>query len=279
MTITFSAAFESIEILITPELQVFMAWIIAPLLAGVFAATIFTTTKYLVLLRKDPVMRGLFFVPIYFSITGGLVVMLLTSKGGEASNSLNGQQLIGVILGVGAAIGIIVAVFFVPWLYRTIVRQDWQLRWYDIIKGPLLLKRGEVPPMPSDYRGRVRDYYAGHATRDDIESRPGSQADIDYEKELPLRPEEKTSLVGDKPDGLWYSGPVLFWYLKWALFRGVDKDVISAQSGGDALSGDIRDMHSRAAKYDNKAEYLHSFLQILTAATASFTHGANDVAK
>jgi len=254
-----------------------MAWIIAPLLAGIFAAFIFTTAKYLVLLRKNPIMRGLALVPVYFSITGCFVVMLLASKGGETTKGLNDQQLVAVVLGVGAAIGILVAVFFVPWLYRTVVKQDWQLRWYDIAKGPLLLKRGEVPPVPSGYRGRVRNYYAGQSN--DVESRPGSQDDIDVDKELPPHPEEKKSLIGPKPDGPWHSSSVLFWYLKWTLFRGVDKDVVSAQSDGDALSGDIRDMHSRAAKYDNKAEYLYSFLQILTAATASFTHGANDVSK
>jgi solute carrier family 20 (sodium-dependent phosphate transporter) len=255
-----------------------MAWIIAPLLAGAFAAIIFITTKYLVLLRKNPVMRGLALVPVYFSLTGALVVMLLASKGGEASSALDGQQIVGIVLGIGGAIGVLVAVFFVPWLYRTIVRQDWQLRWYDIAQGPLLLRRGDVPTVPSNHQSRVRDYYAGHTTRNDVESHPGSQ-DADLDKELPQPPEERKSLVGEKPDGPWLSGPVLFWCLKWTLFQGVDRDVVSAQSEGDALSGDLKDMHARAAKYDNKAEYLYSFLQILTAATASFTHGANDVAK
>lgn len=37
--------------------------------------------------------------------------------------------------------------------------------------------------------------------------------------------------------------------------------------------------HAHAQHYDNRAEYMYSFLQIMTAATASFTHGANDVSK
>lgn len=36
-------------------------------------------------------------------------------------------------------------------------------------------------------------------------------------------------------------------------------------------------MHARAPPYDNCAEYMYSTLQILTAATASFTDGADDV--
>ncbi|KAG8844688.1 Na+/Pi symporter [Serendipita sp. 411] len=36
-------------------------------------------------------------------------------------------------------------------------------------------------------------------------------------------------------------------------------------------------MHARAEHYDNKTEYLYSFLQVMTAMTASFAHGSNDV--
>ena len=46
---------------------------------------------------------------------------------------------------------------------------------------------------------------------------------------------------------------------------------------GTFLTGDLRHMHARAAHFDNKTEYLFSFLQALTASTASFAHGANDV--
>lgn len=34
---------------------------------------------------------------------------------------------------------------------------------------------------------------------------------------------------------------------------------------------------SQAIKYKNEVEYLYSFIQIITACTASFAHGANDV--
>jgi len=39
-----------------------------------------------------------------------------------------------------------------------------------------------------------------------------------------------------------------------------------------------KEMHDVAIKYDNDTETLYSFLQILTAAFASFAHGSNDVA-
>lgn len=36
-------------------------------------------------------------------------------------------------------------------------------------------------------------------------------------------------------------------------------------------------VYNHATKYKNEVEYLYSFVQILTACTASFAHGANDV--
>jgi phosphate/sulfate permease len=72
---------------------------------------------------------------------------------------------------------------------------------------------------------------------------------------------------------------VAFYWAKYALFHGVNVDVVNAQKEHNILSGDVEAMHARAEHYDNEAEYMYSFLQVMTAATASFTHGANDVSK
>ncbi|SPO03516.1 probable Phosphate-repressible phosphate permease [Cephalotrichum gorgonifer] len=289
--------------------QVFLAWIIAPVLSGIFAAAIFLITKYAVLLRKDPVRKGLFAVPVYFAVAAGLLAMLLIWKGGNYKVNLTDAQIPGVIVGVGVGFGLLVAATLVPWLYRTIVCADWELRWYHIFMGPLLLRRGEVPPPPADYTGPVRNFYAGRLTREELtaqraggnpqpgdleaaagvvdaqgsskevskgsdgEEVPGSVSPVEAESQ----PEHK-SLVGPKPDGPWHSGKVLFWYVKWALLRGVDRDVVGSQSEKSVLAGDVEEMHARAQRFDNRAEYMYTFLQIMTAATASFTHGANDVA-
>lgn len=56
--------------------QVFAAWGIAPGIAGIFGAIIFSVTKYGVLRRENPVKAAFIMVPIYFAITSGI----LTSK-------------------------------------------------------------------------------------------------------------------------------------------------------------------------------------------------------
>lgn len=277
--------------------QVFLAWIIAPVLSGAFGAIIFLFTKYAVLLRSNPAARGLVLVPIYFWLTGSLITMLLIWKGGDYEVKLTNAQIPGVIVAAGAAWGLLMAVFLVPWLYRVVIKEDWQLSGWHIFQGPLLLRRGEVPPPPENFQGVVRNFYEGHLTKEELDSRRARRAAAVNEDVEGQHPDEKKvlsseastdgdeepvsthkSIIGPKPDGPWYKGNVLFWWVKWAILRGVDQDVVSSQSEKSVVAGDVEEIHARARHFDNRTEFLYTFLQVMTAAAASFTHGANDVA-
>lgn len=291
--------------------QVFLGWIIAPALAGIFGAILFTITKYAVMLRKDPVKMAFFAIPMYFWLTASLLVMLLVWKGGNYKVALTDPEIAGTIVGAGAAFALFMSIFLLPWIYRVVILEDWQLRWYHLPYGPLLLKRGAVPPPPADFGGPIRNYYEGHLTREEISERrtdTNGHQDEEASAGQPSAAEKKVmdatldsenhssqssahqnghapsnaarpykSLVGPKPEGPLLSGAVLFWWVKYAIFHGVDRDIVSAQGQKDVLSGDLEEVHARSAHYDNKAEFMFTFLQILTACTASFVHGANDV--
>lgn len=278
--------------------QVFLAWIIAPVLSGFFASLIFLFTKYAVLLRSNPALKGLILVPFYFWLTGSLVTMLLIWKGGSYKVDLHDGQIPGVIVAAGAAWALLITIFLVPWMYRIVIKEDWQLNGWHILQGPLLLRRGEVPPPPANFKGVVRNFYEGHLTKEELDARRARQvavvtgdvegqhdekkavngSDSSLHDDEEYAPAPRKSLIGPKPDGPWYSGSVLFWWVKWAVLRGVDQDVVSSQNEKSVVAGDVEEMHTRARHFDNKAEFLYTFLQIMTAAAASFTHGANDVA-
>lgn len=49
--------------------QVFLAWVIAPVIAAAFASIIFLITKHGVLRRSEPALRALMTVPVYFFVT------------------------------------------------------------------------------------------------------------------------------------------------------------------------------------------------------------------
>ncbi|CDR99832.1 hypothetical protein [Sporisorium scitamineum] len=65
------------------------------------------------------------------------------------------------------------------------------------------------------------------------------------------------------------------WY---SLTAGLRTDIHAMQAhGSEKEKAKLRQMHAAAEKYDNRVEHLYSFMQVMTACTASFAHGANDV--
>ncbi|KAL3443597.1 phosphate transporter [Aspergillus insuetus] len=285
--------------------QVFLAWVIAPLLSGVAGALIFLITKYGILLRPNAALKALYTVPFYFLLTSALLTMLIVWKGGSSRIDLEGAEIAGTVVGTGAGVALISAIFLCPWLYRRVIKSDWQLKPWDLIYGPLLLRRGDVPPRPAHVK-TVRDYYRGHKTMEELQAeRNGDEEtaraesssstngehptpDLKGQPDVTTNSRDETgstttdpdviNVCGPRPEGTWYSVPVLFWYAKKAFLNGIEQDIVSAQGNAGKLSGDLEKTHAHAAHYDNEAEYMFSFLQILTACTASFTHGANDVA-
>lgn len=279
--------------------QVFLAWIIAPGLAGIFGSIIFLITKFGVMKRSNPVRNALYFVPVYFGLTASLLTMLLLWKGGGYKVTLTDSEVAGTIVGVGAAFALLVTVTLMPWLYRVVVLDDWQLRWWHIPLGLFLLRRGEVPERPSQVTDTgIKDYYAGRLTKAELDAQKAEgreDVEITADAKTPIvggssdagsaerptttaPPSKRGKLVGPKPEGKWYNGRVLFWYAKWAVLHGIDQDVVYAQNEKSTIAGDLAEVHAHADHFDNRAEYMYSFLQVMTAATASFTHGANDIA-
>lgn len=95
---------------------------------------------------------------------------------------------------------------------------------------------------------------------------------INQHSSRPLSKPKKTP-----PPGAWYTPAVMWYWAKYFALRGVEQDVVNQQKHKDFLSGDIEKVHATGEHYDNRAEYTYSFLQIMTASTTSFAHGANDV--
>jgi sodium-dependent phosphate transporter len=60
---------------------------------------------------------------------------------------------------------------------------------------------------------------------------------------------------------------------------GLHYDIHAAQGGisGTPEGARMQRVYDHAKKYPNEVEHTYSFVQILTACTASFAHGANDI--
>ncbi|SPO32613.1 probable PHO89 - Na+/phosphate co-transporter [Ustilago trichophora] len=72
-----------------------------------------------------------------------------------------------------------------------------------------------------------------------------------------------------------YNALPWIWY---SLSAGLKTDIHAMQAhGSEKEKAKLRQMHAVAEQYDNRVEHLYSFMQVMTACTASFAHGANDV--
>ncbi|KAM0718668.1 hypothetical protein Q7P37_005739 [Cladosporium fusiforme] len=293
--------------------QVFAAWAIAPCISGCFGAILFLITKYGVMKSKNPLRMGMVMVPIFYAITSGVLTMLIVWKGAASLNldDFGTGPTIGTIFGVAGGVALLSCIFLLPYLHVKLAREDWKLTQLDILKGPLLLRRPAAGPMPAGHE-LVPDYYAGHYTKEELaargparqtsptdveSSRDGAESDeISAEKSGALYGRQASvvattpALSAEEPAPVkrkWYEPAQLWHTIKWTFFRGVMIDIVSEQTHGSSnepkfiqrllVGKNLEQKHAIVEHYDLKTEHLYSFLQVMTAATASFTHGANDV--
>ncbi|KIY62110.1 sodium:inorganic phosphate symporter [Cylindrobasidium torrendii FP15055 ss-10] len=277
---------------------IFAGWIIAPGISAAFGAIIYLITKYGVLLRKNSLRAGFIAAPVFFFGVTAILTMVIIYKGSPTLNldELPSSVMAGAIVGTGAVVGLLSIVFWLPYVYCKTVRNDYTIRFYHFFLGPLLWwRQAPTDALDPSTKSAVPDYRVIRTGQQQTDHRPadaeksvdsdasddGKEAEHDAPapapapRTIPLKEvEDPHPIVGHwvLPRNLWIilrykSIP----YLWWAISHGTQVDIHSMQTQ------DLDDMHSRAVQYDNKTEHLYSFIQVLTACTASFAHGANDL--
>ncbi|GAB7366787.1 hypothetical protein MBLNU230_g0738t1 [Neophaeotheca triangularis] len=293
--------------------QVFAAWGIAPCVSAAFAALLYLTTKYTTFARSTPekqLRTAMVMVPIFYAVTTGILTMLVVWKGAASLDldNFSDGQTVGTIFGVAGGCALLSCIFILPYAHVKLTREDWKLKQWEIIKGPLLLRRPDAGPIPEGMR-LVPDYYAGHYTKEQLAAQTSttsaaSGASSDEESSREEGADEKGNLYGrqasvvaatpavaDAPPPApvqrkWYEPIEILSRAKYFFFRGVAMDIASEQSNADKskaltrllVGNNLQHKHAIVEHHDLKVEHLYSFLQVMTAATAAFGHGANDVA-
>lgn len=154
------------------------------------------------------------------------------------------------------------AIFLLPFLYRRLVLDDWTLKNWEVLKGPMLWRRGPVPEVPEGVRQQVvQDYYRGHvnphtnpilaneipadsrAQNMDIEKDNGTSgavpsesssssahhAEAQQDSSAVLSQQEAFRANAFKDPALSAQG--MYARAKYYLLRGVERDVVAEQVG------------------------------------------------
>lgn len=233
-------------------LRIVVGWLLSPILAGIASSIIFLLTKYIVLDYNNSLERGLRAIPVYFGLTTALNIFYIVFKGSPGLKL--DKKPLGAVMGITWGISAFVALFcwflVATWLRRRLVGEE-DLKWYQIFYIPFVPKQ----PVKEDVEGGMR-WGTQHEAAQSVESIPHGDSDTT----AATNPRAKTSvgsIVGKVVGATTY---------------GINKEVRNYKSK------EMKEMHDLAPKYNNRTEYLYSFLQVVTACFASFAHGSNDVA-
>jgi len=290
---------------------------IAPAISAGFGAVIYLLIKFVVLMRKkNTVQWSIYTGPFFFFLTAAVCTMSIIYKGAPSLGLKKMSQTktaLAIVL-TALVVAILSVLFWIPYVHAKVVKKDYTVRFYHFFMGPLLWSRqapadafeGTHEFVP-DYRV-VRDgpnpalassksthsgssaseeEKGGHNGEDGGLSSPNEQKIIYHSRE-PTWLEKQYAKLDEYPiEGNWYeprnlsiifkhrAGP---WLLK-AFTYGSGYDIHAAQTGaaGTVEGQRMANIYSHAHQYPNEVEHTYSFIQVLSACTASFAHGANDL--
>lgn len=222
-----------------------------------------------------------------------------------------------VTVSCGVGLAVLSLLFFVPYLHAKVVKRDHSVRWYHVFLGPLLFRRpaaagAEAALVPNYAVVQHDDEMKPESLSDSdngIHSHDAEKSavvaehrQLSYQELVAQGQERFHSKLRNKRGPLGWamrylhenkiqSGEVyerknmlitlkrIPAMLVVGCLYGVNYDIHAAQTGihGTPEGRRMERVYGHAKKYSNEVEHTYSFIQVLTACTASFAHGANDI--
>jgi sodium-dependent phosphate transporter len=283
----------------------------APVISGGFAATIFMLIKLVVHMRKNPVPWAVYSSPLFFLIAGTICTLSIVYKG---SPNLNLNMGTGAGLCVLSALFFVPYVHAMVIKKDASVKWWMFIQGPLLFKRPAPTEAQEAA-IPNYAVVQDEDSQSTRSMETDKLSNDARDDEItavsQNEKHLTSTVVTQSALEGDdklRAKLLQKRGPI-GWAMRTlrdnpmgpgqiyelanmkilckripaqvvaGLLYGMHYDIHTAQTGiaGTPDGKRMERVYAHATKYPNEVEHTYSFVQILTACTASFAHGANDI--
>ncbi|PNY29460.1 Phosphate transporter [Tolypocladium capitatum] len=280
----------------------------APVISSGFAAAIFMLITVVVHMRNKPVPWAVYSSPFFFLITSTVCTLSIVYKGSPdlGLDKKPAWYVAAVTMGTGCGVALLSAIFFVPFVHAKVIKKDHRVKRRMFLMGPVLFKR----PAPADAdRATVPNYAVVQDWHDETcagspksneSSQPLQQKEPWCHRDVPsvaqgtCDPQREPAshkamrTLRDNPMG---PGQIYELHNTKILVKripamivcgalyGLHYDIHAAQTGiaGTPEGRRMQRVYANAEKYPNEVEHTYSFVQILTACTASFAHGANDI--
>ncbi|EEH21460.2 hypothetical protein PABG_03676 [Paracoccidioides brasiliensis Pb03] len=284
---------------------IFAGLAMAPAISGGFGATIFMLIKLVVHIRKNPVPWAIYSSPAFFLIAGTICTLSIVYKGSPklGLNKKPAWYIVAVSLGTGGGLCILAAIFFVPFVHAKVVKRDHTIKWWMFVLGPALYNR----PAPVDAtKANVPNYAVvqndegEESSNDSIQSANGSHEAIKTETgtapstTIVSSGQHEKSLAAVEANQLSH---------KELLIQGREKLHAKLRKKRSPIGWAMRHLHANPMgvgpdiRYGSppwslwerymvftttstphkQVSWVPLTANILTACTASFAHGANDI--
>jgi len=225
------------------------SWFISPAFAAVLGAIFYRFTLCTVMKKEDSYSAAKVFVPFYFFFTVGTILFYFAYKGAPIVKSwkLEAWEVALIAILPALFVGVISYFVVVPKILVPRIEATIQEGISNREKA-----KGEIePPKEMDEIETSDDIKLNKATE-------SSSPSVASKKLDPNDLNEESRSIKDIVIGV--------------LVAPLQKDVLGLDNARQVT------IHSEAEKYDERTERLFSFLQVVTATCASFSHGANDLA-
>lgn len=252
--------------------SIIASWFISPIASGIVAAIIYMITKYAILRRVESFKWGIRLVPVYFFFTAAIEIFYIIYKApGGGSKSMSIGVIIGISIGLAVCVALFGQFFFCPWVVRKIKGRE-DLKFYHIFVIPFLKKQPTIDEIDVEEHASSRPPSVNE-NGENTDATPGEVDEKLKKLEMDTKEVSQTENAAVNPT----EEKSVSFFAKYktkavdALMHGIRKDVRNLDNQK------LQRLHASAELFEDDAEYLFSFLQVITACMASFAHGSNDV--